>query len=217
MVQHIGQLVNRNQQSKASSASDVWSDIAQSVEGMDFATYLDLMTNLWEAMGRKDPPGNTLLKMWYITLRSMTPDDLGRAILAYLEHHSDEYITPKLLLKLAGKVTDGDAMGIAAWDEVLREIKRVGAYQTPIFSDSRTAATIRNMGGWVMLCDTSPDELHKWSSQRFAKTFAAMPSTADARLTNLIEAENARSGMVDAAEVVRLRISEGRRLRIAEK
>jgi len=174
---------------------------------MDFAVYLDLMTNLWEAMGRKDPPGNTLLKMWYITLRSLTADDLGRAIMAYLEHHSDEYITPKLLLELAGKVTDKDAAAVSAWDEVLKEIKRVGAYQTPTFSDPRTAATIKHLGGWVMVCDTKPEELHKWTRQHFLKTFVAIHSTEPARLTNLVEQENARTGQIQAAEEIQSRLS----------
>ena len=206
-MEHISELVSRNRQSNPSSAEDVWNNLAHAVEGMDFAVYLDLMTNLWEAMGRKDPPGNTLLKMWYITLRSLTADDLGRAIMAYLEHHSDEYITPKLLLELAGKVTDKDAAAVSAWDEVLKEIKRVGAYQTPTFSDPRTAATIKHLGGWIQLCDTPTEDLHKWQRMHFIKTIAAIHATEPTRLTNLIDVENARTGQIQAAEEIQSRLS----------
>jgi len=205
MVQHIGELVSGGQQSRKSSA-DVWQNIAAAVDGMDKLIFMQLIGDLWEGMGRKDPPGPTLLKMWYITLRKMTADQLGRAIVRYLEEKSDEYITPKLLLELGGAVSAGDTASISAWDEVLREIKRVGAYQTPIFADARTAATIRHLGGWVMVCDAPQEELHKWTRQHFLKTFAAMPATAEARLTNLIECENARTGMVEAAENVQARI-----------
>jgi len=205
MVQHIAELVSVGQQSKKSSA-DVWQNIAAAVEGMDKQIFMQLVGDLWEGMGRKDPPGNTLLKMWYITLRKMTADQLGRAIVRYLEERSDEYCTPKLLLELGGVADAGDTASIAGWDEVLREIKRVGAYQTPVFADNRTAATIRHLGGWIAVCDKKPEELHQWTRQHFLKTFAAMPVTAETRLSNLIERENARTGMVEAAAEVQQRI-----------
>jgi len=205
MVQHIAELVNVGQQSKKSSA-DVWQNIAAAVEGMDKQIFMQLIGDLWEGMGRKDPPGNTLLKMWYITLRKMTADQLGRAIVRYLEERSDEYCTPKILLELGGAADAGDTASIAGWDEVLREIKRAGAYQTPVFADNRTAATIRHLGGWIMVCDKSPEELHQWTRQHFLKTFAAMPATAETRLSNLIERENARTGMIEAAAEVQQRI-----------
>jgi hypothetical protein len=201
MVQHIGELINADQQSRKSSA-DVWQNIASLVDGMDKKIFMQLIGDLWEGMGRKDPPGNTLLKMWYITLRKMTPDQLGRAIVRYLEEKSDEYCTPKLLLELGGVTSAGDTAAIEAWDDVVKEISRVGAYQTPRFRDVRTAAVIQNLGGWIRVCDTKPDELHKWTRQTFLKTFAAMPVTATARLTNLIETENARTGQTASAEHV---------------
>jgi len=181
---------------------------------MDKQVFMQLIGDLWEGMGRKDPPTNTLLKMWYITLRNMTADQLGRAIVRYLETKSDEYCTPKLLLELGGVATGGDESAIAAWDEVLNEIKRVGAYQTPKFSDQRTAATIRHLGGWIRVCDTEQEELHRWTRQHFVKTFSSMPQTAQARLTNLIEQENARTGQIAAAEEIQRRIAASRLERI---
>jgi hypothetical protein len=65
------------------------------------------------------------------------------------------------------------------------------------------------------VCDTEPEELHKWTRQNFVKTFAAMPSTAQGRLTNLIEQENARTGQVDAAAEIQRRIAADQQLRIA--
>jgi len=181
---------------------------------MDKQIFMQLIGDLWEGMGRKDPPGNTLLKMWYITLRNMTPDQLGRAIVRYLEEKSDEYCTPKLLLQLGGVTAADDTASVTAWDEVISEIKRIGGYQTPRFSDSRTAATIRHLGGWIRVCDTDQEELHKWTRQHFLKTFNAMPATAEARLTNLIEQENARTGQVEAAAEIQRRIAADQMLRI---
>lgn len=205
MVQHIAEVVKQSRPARASSG-DIWKELAHAVGGMDFDIYVQLMNDLWDGAGRKDPPGSTLLKMWYRSLGKLEPIELARAISIYVNERSKEYLSCALLLEIAGKSQESDTASITAWGEVLREIKRVGAYQTPVFADNRTAATIRHLGGWVMVCDTNPDELHKWTRQHFLKTFAAMPAAAETRLTNLIECENARTGMVEAAAEVQQRI-----------
>ena len=214
MVQQIGELL-RSVERQPKSSGDVWKDIAKSVDGMDFSVYVQLMQDFWEAQGRK-PPGDTLLKMWYITLRNMTPDQLGLAILRYLETAADQYCTPKLLLELGGVTVADDTASVSAWDEVISEIKRVGGYQTPKFTDSRTAATIRHLGGWVLVCDTPQEELHKWTRQNFERTFSAMPKTATARLTNLIEITNAQTGQTQAATAITKQIEADRAKRLED-
>jgi len=208
MVQQIGELVNEVTLPTKSSPDRIWEQAGNSACGMNKHAFVELMNGLWAGMGRTARPDKTTLRVWYLCLHDLTESQFGRAIQRYLCDRADEFVNVKLIRELSGVQSSGESAQVAAWDEVLREIKRVGAYQTPVFSDNRTAATIRNMGGWVMLCDTAPEELHKWSSQRFAKTFAAMPVTADARLTNLIEVENARAGMTEAANEVQLRIAE---------
>jgi len=208
MVQHIADLVSVVTQPTKSSPDRIWEQAGNTACGMNKHAFVELMNGLWAGMGRVAMPDKTTLRVWYLCLHDLTEPQFGRAIQRYLCDRADEFVNVKLIRELSGAQSSSESAQVAAWDEVLREIKRVGAYQTPVFSDQRTAATIRNMGGWVMLCDTSPEELHKWSSQRFAKTFAAMPVTADARLTNLIETENARSGMTDAAADVQRRITE---------
>lgn len=174
---------------------------------MEFDIFVQLMCDLWEGMGRAQSPGKMLLRMWYITLRSMAPEDLARAILVYLEHHADKYITAKLLLELSGIRQTEDLAAITGWNEVVSEINRVGAYQSPVFGDPRTSATVKHLGGWVMICDTKPDELHKWTRQNFLKTFAAIKTRVHEPLKNLIDSANAQTGHVAAAESVRLRIA----------
>lgn len=210
MVTQIGELLSQRNRPVQVSSADIWKELAHAVGGMDFDVYVQLMNDLWEGAGRNGAPGPTLLKMWYQSLGRLTPAELARAIAIYVNERSKEYLSCALLLEIAGKSQQGDIVAIAAWDEVLTEIKRVGAYQTPRFTDRRTAAAIRHLGGWVALCDTAPEELHKWTRQTFLKTFNAMPVTAEARLTNLIEQENARTGQIEAAKEVQRRIEAGR-------
>ena len=182
---------------------------------MDFDIYVGLMNDLWEGAGRTGTPGATLLKMWYQSLGRLQPAELARAIAIYVNERSKEYLSCALLMEIAGKAQQGDTAAIAAWDEVTRAIKQVGSYATPDFG-GRINAVINNLGGWPRLCGTAEDELHKWTRMNFLKTFAAMPATADARLTNLIELENARTGQTDAAAEVQRCIEAGQRKLISD-
>ena len=199
-----------------SSVESVWEQAGNTADGMNRHAFCELMNGLWAGMGRTAMPDKTTLRVWYLCLHDLTEAQLGRGIQRYLMERADEFVSVKLIRELSGHQVGSDVTGISAWDEVLNEIKRVGAYQTPRFTDSRTAATIRHLGGWIALCDTEPEELHKWSRQSFLKTFAAMPTTAQARLTNMIEAENARTGQTDAAADVQRLIGENGRKRITE-
>ena len=151
-------------------------------------------------------PDKTTLRVWYLCLIDLTVQQFAVAVQRYLTSHSKEFVTVQLIRELSGAQEACESAGIDGWEQVLREIKRVGAYRTPEFSDKRTAATIRHLGGWVAICDKQPDELHKWTRQTFLKTFNAMPARAESRLTNLIEQENARTGMTEAAAEVMARI-----------
>jgi hypothetical protein len=206
MVQHISEMVNAATRQTKSSPDHIWEQAGNTADGMDKHAFVELMNGLWAGMGRTAMPDKTTLRVWYLCLHDLTEPQFGRAIQRYLCERADEFVNVKLIRELSGAQADGDTASIAGWDEVLREIKRAGAYQTPVFADNRTAATIRHLGGWIMVCDKSPEELHQWTRQHFLKTFAAMPVTAETRLSNLIERENARTGMIEAASEVRQRI-----------
>ena len=199
-----------------SSVESVWEQAGNTADGMDKHAFCELLNGLWSGMGRTAMPDKTTLRVWYLCLHDLSEAQLGRGIQRYLMERADEFVNVKLIRELSGHQVASDTRGIAAWDEVLTEIKRVGAYQTPLFTDSRTAATIKHLGGWVLICDTPGEELHKWTRQNFLKAFAAMPTTTQARLTNLIEAENAQTGQTEAAADVQRLIGENVRRRITE-
>jgi hypothetical protein len=205
MVQHIAELVSVATQPMKSSPDRIWEQAGNTANGMDKHAFVELMNGLWSGMGRTVMPDKTTHRVWYLCLHDLTVQQFGYAIQRYLTERSAEFVNVQIIRELSGRQAAGDTAGVTAWDEVISEIRRVGGYETPRFSDSRTAATIKNLGGWIQVCDTDPEELHKWTRHNFLKTFAAMPLQADARLTNLIEQENARTGRIEqAAEVQRL-------------
>ena len=206
-------VVSRRQMS---SPERIWEQAGNTADGMDRDAFCELLNGLWKGMGRTEMPDADTIRVWYSCLDDLTVAQFGRGIQKYIKHHSDKFVNVKMIRDLSGAQQATDIAGITAWGEVLSEINRVGAYQSPTFTDPRTAATIKSLGGWVRVCDTGPDELHKWTRFNFLKTFAAMPARADARLTNLVEMENARTGQVEAAAEVQRRITDGHRLRITE-
>ena len=212
MVQQIGELVSVATQQTKSSPDRIWEQAGNGAVGMNKHAFCELMNGLWAGMGRTAMPDKTTLRVWYLCLHDLTEADFGRSIQRYLCERADEFVNVKLIRELSGVQLDSDTSAVKAWDDVLSEIKRVGAYQTPRFQDIRTTATIKHLGGWIRVCDTKPDELHKWTRQHFLKTFAAVNATEQARLTNLIEKENARTGQVEAATEIQRRIETRQQL-----
>ncbi len=81
-----------------------------------------------------------------------------------------------------------------AWGDVRRAISRVGAYDSPKFDDPVIHAVIRQLGGWVALCDSTIEEL-VWREKDFLRTYAALapldlPDDQVARLTGIAEKDN---------------------------
>jgi hypothetical protein len=92
-----------------------------------------------------------------------------------------------------------------AWGDVRRAISRVGGYDSPKFDDPIIHATIRQLGGWVALCDSTADEL-VWREKDFLRTYAALsplnlPDEQIERLTGIAERENGPALPVKLVEV----------------
>jgi len=217
MVQHIAEVVNAVSRPKMSSPESVWEQAANTASGMDRKVFVDLLNGLWSGMGRVTMPDATTIRVWYLCLHDLTVQQFGRAVQRYLTERSSEFVNVQLIRELSGVQEAKSAAPILAWDTLLRAIKHFGAYETPRFKDPMIPVVIRHLGGWVKVCDTESEELHKWTRQTFEKTYAALAATKPeaAKLTNLIEQENARTGMVEAAAEVQQRIGSNQEQRKA--
>jgi len=100
------------------------------------------------------------------------------------------------LRELAGG--DPGTAACAAWQLVLREIHACGAYRAPVFEDPRIPCVINRLGGWIHICTSPSEELHKWTHKAFVAEFmtvanAGIPIEADLRLAGVHE-ESALAG-----------------------
>lgn len=92
-----------------------------------------------------------------------------------------------------------------AWCDVRRAISRVGGYDSPNFSDPIINATIREMGGWVLLCDSTIEEL-VWREKDFLRMYSALSACSMSgerteRLAGICERENGSAVSASIAEV----------------
>jgi len=63
----------------------------------------------------------------------------------------------------------------SAWVGVRKSIGSVGGYKSVQFDDPFTTATIRLLGGWIMLCDTpSGEKLDTWMQRQFLATYESL-------------------------------------------
>ena len=116
------------------------------------------------------------LRMWLDALGDLTPEQL-QLCLRRFNREGGEFPNPAAVRKFAG---DGEASiddrALLAWASVRRSISRVGAYESIEFDDRIINAAIRNMGGWINLCDMTPEDA-TWREKEFVAAYKAIIRT----------------------------------------
>lgn len=107
-----------------------------------------------------------------------------------------------------GGIDDRDKP-LLAWQAVRDAVRRVGGYASPEFEDKTIHAVIRELGGWVDLCNTSTEDM-QWVEKRFMASYATMsrvklPEDQTKRLTGISEADNVLNGHDQPVGVVDVR------------
>lgn len=65
---------------------------------------------------------------------------------------------------------------VIAYDHLARAIEHVGGNKSIDFDDKALNATIRAMGGWPAICDTTHDDFHGKKQLHFDRTYKAFAS-----------------------------------------
>jgi hypothetical protein len=111
------------------------------------------------------------IRMWVMALADLPIEQIEFAVMDFVRRGTD-FPTPAAIRKHAldaDGLSDSDR-SIVAWDCVRKAISSAGSYRTVDFEDKVINATIRQMGGWVSLCNTPPAEL-KWVGKDFCKRY----------------------------------------------
>ena len=101
------------------------------------------------------------------------------------------------------KAIEGDvnSRSLVAWTEIIKTIRHVGHYESVIFNDPLIHLVIKEMGGWIFLCQQSERELiflQKEFERRYQNYYAINKSTIlPAYLTGEIERQNRIHGFTE--------------------
>jgi hypothetical protein len=110
---------------------------------------------------------------WCEALDDLTDEQFCTALKRF-SRESKEFPSPAAVRQFAGAVALPDAdRATIAWVKVRESIRKVGGYATVAFDDPLITAAIRDMGGWVQLCETSTDDM-KWREQDFRRIYGAI-------------------------------------------
>ena len=153
----------------------------------------DVVTMLGEAWRQKITPATLL------TFQAGTDDiDIEAIERAAMRAIRECQFMPSVfelrqLTGMSGAIATKDRPTLA-WIDVRQRIAKVGGYDSPNFLDPTINATIRSLGGWVALCDSTTEEL-VWREKDFLRTYAALmplnlPDEQTARLAGITETTN---------------------------
>lgn len=168
----------------------------------DKPTFFSLLIGIAELHGRE--LSETVLEIYWGALQSFTLPDLQRAFSTLLTNPDTGQYLPKpadIVRMLTG---NSQTQALQAWAKVERAIRQVGSWQTVVFDDPIIHATIRDMGGWIALCQTPTDELAfraKEFENRYRGFVPDPPKDYPRALIGQAEAINAQSGKAIAPPV----------------
>lgn len=123
----------------------------------------------WPTLAAKvDVEAMTLV--WGMALMDLDPDDVQAAVVELSK--TERYFTS--IADIRARVVarhHGEArIGIEAWGDVTRELKRVGRYGRPVFHDPAIAIVLADVGGWSAVCDMTNGEVMSMRS-RFCERY----------------------------------------------
>lgn len=113
--------------------------------------------------------GDYAVEAYYATLRELTADEWSHVVMAAMK--TCKFMpAPAELLEFAGKGDDTERMAAFAWEAVRGAIRQHDSYASVDFGPV-VNAVVRNMGGWIRLCDMTRDEA-TWKRKDFERLYA---------------------------------------------
>jgi hypothetical protein len=170
----------------------------------DRPRFAETLSDVFGYYGRECTP--FLVNLFWDGLRRFDLGDVLRAFSVHAQDPDRGQFAPRIadITRLLEGSTQ--TQGMRAWSRVERALRSVGAYQSVVFDDPLVHAVVRDMGGWVRLCQTPLDEL-PFRAREFERSYAAYRMRRETpayppRLIGIAETENATSGFALPAPVL---------------
>lgn len=143
---------------------------------------VEVVGSLCEAFSRK--PSEATFAVYEMVLSEVTDEQLDLAGRVALENPGAFMPTPGQLRQFA--LTGGktyEARAEIAWHEFDAAVAHHGGDRSVSFADGIINATVRLLGGWVLLCEKTGDDYFVWLPKQFKETYVRLcQSGANAEL-----------------------------------
>lgn len=123
----------------------------------DKKTFLQWLTLLAESFNRK--VSSLLLETYWQCLADYPFEQVKQAMLSTLQNPDRKWGMPTpadLVVLIQG---EGRNHALKAWSQVVTAIRTVGRYDSVVFDNPIIHCVIRDMGGWIYLCQQPEKEL----------------------------------------------------------
>lgn len=98
---------------------------------------------------------------------------------------------------------------VSAWQDLLKAIRKHGAWYSVDFQDRLINATVRALGGWREVCAKEADDLHVWTKKEFERVYGLLAQRGEpqgeeaAHLPGQFEVTNGAGGyLVEAPKKI---------------
>lgn len=169
------------------------------MEATDRAAFARAMLAVGEIYGKKISAQQT--ELYWQTLSQYSIEDVESGMHRHIADPDGGQFMPKpadIIRQIGGT---GDTAAMLAWSKVEKATRIVGIYQSVVFDDWKIHAVVRDMGGWLKLCETSNDDL-PFRAREFEKRYRGYRSEAPypPKLIGRTESQNQAAGYLKYVE-----------------
>lgn len=110
------------------------------------------------------------IELYWNVLTAYPVGDVTTAMERHMADPDVGQFMPKpadIIRQIAGS---GDTQAMLAWTKVEKAMRTVGSYRSVVFDDWKIHAVVRDMGGWLALCEMNTDEL-PFRAREFEKRY----------------------------------------------
>jgi len=169
----------------------------------DESKFKEYLTALCEIHDKQISP--LLASLYWKVLEPFTDEECEKAFKALI-YKSRFFPKPVEFVEII-KGTSSD-QATSAWLEVLATVKRVGQYQSVMFSDPLIHSVIESMGGWVRLAGGMKTDEEIWKQKEFERLYNVLSKNPRDKmpsyLPGLCEIQNTANGYDVRDEIVKI-------------
>ena len=146
-----------------------------------------------------------VLAIWWQALKHCEFNEVSAALNAYVVNPDKGQFMPKPADVIEYLQGSSETRALTAWTQVVKAIREEGSYRSVIFDDPLIHVVIRDMGGWIALCQSKTSEL-PFLAREFERRYRVLvlhpPADCPRQLAGIYEQQNRLSGFAPPEPVL---------------